>query len=340
MKRHRTLLVTDRPSIHQQLLVEAAPQELDVTVLASPSRDEVLTALGDTELFVSERSGVVDEGHVAAGPNLRLIQRLGSQVHDIDLDAARRAGIPVCFWPLPQCTMVAEHVLMQMLTLAKRFREGSEVVVDAAAWGGGPERSDANTFKMNWSERQGVRQIHDSTVGIIGFGEIGTELAVRLRAFQCRVLYNRRNRLPESAEQRLGVHYEDLDDLLAQSDTVCSLLPHSAETEGLVDKDFIARMKPGAMLVSSGASTILDEEAVAAAYRSGRLGGVATDGHRWEPVRPDDPLVVLARDRSANVVLTPHTAQGDRKLTAQARANEFTNLVNLIEGRPLQHQLV
>ena len=133
-----------------------------MTVLASSGRDEVLAALGDTEILVSERSGVIDRTHVEAGPNLRLIQRLGSRVHDIDLDAARQAGIPVCFWPLPQCTMVAEHVLMQMLTLAKRFREGSEVVVDAAAWGDGPERSDANTFgrstnassiRGNWVKR-------------------------------------------------------------------------------------------------------------------------------------------------------------------------------------------
>ena len=68
--------------------------------------------------------------------------------------------------------------------------------------------------------------------------------------------------------------------------------------------------------------------------------GVATDGYRWEPVRPDNPLVELAADRSANVVLTPHSAQGDRKLDAEARRVEWTNVVNLLEGRPLEHRLV
>ncbi len=338
--RLRTVFATDRPPVHQQLALEAAPRQLQIVMLASPTRDDVRAALGDAEILVSERTGVVDADLVAAGPNLRLIQRLGSQVHDIDLDAARRAGVPVCFWPLPHCTMVAEHALMQILALAKRTREGSEVVLEAAPWGDGPQKSDAGTFKMNWSEREDIRQLHGSTIGILGFGEIGTELAVRLRAFQCRILYHRRNRLPASAEQRLGVGYAGVDELLAESDTVCSLLPHSSATEGVVDQAFVERMKPGAMLVSTGASTILDEVAVAEAYRAGRLGGVATDGHRWEPVRPDDPLVALARDRSANVVLTPHSAQGDRRLTAEARAPEFTNLVNLIEGRPLEHQLV
>jgi phosphoglycerate dehydrogenase-like enzyme len=335
-----TLFVTERVPIHQQLALEAAPDGLEIEMLASPGRDEVLAALGDAEIFVSERSGAVDEAHVEAGPKLRLIQRLGSQVHDIDLEAARRAGVPVCYWPLPQSRMVAEHVLMQMLALVKRAREASEVVIEAVPWGEGPQRTDANTFKMNWSGRRDIRQIHASTVGILGFGEIGTELALRLRPLGCRVLYSRLDRLPESTERRLGVDYAATDDLLPECDIVVSLLPHSPETEGVVAAEFIARMRPGAMLVGSGASTNFDEEAVAAAYRSGHLGGVATDGHRWEPVRPDDPLVVLAADRSANVVLTPHTALGDMEQSAAARAHEFTNLVNLIEGRPLQHRLV
>jgi len=336
----RTLFVTYRQTIHQQLIRDAAPDGLDVTMLTSPSKEEVLAALGDKEILVSERAGAVDADHVAAGRNLRLIQRLGSQVHDIDLDAAGAAGIPVCFWPLEGCTMVAEHALMQILGLLRRFREGSEVVIEAAPWGDGPVRSDANTFHANWSGRNDIRHLHDSTVGILGFGEIGTELATRLGPFGCRVLYNRRTRLPRSAEERLGVEYAAVDDLLTRSDTVVSLLPHSDETEGSIDAAFIGQMKTGAMLVSAGASTILDEDAVAEAYRSGRLGGVATDGHRWEPVRPDDPLVVLAADRSANVVLTPHSAQGDRKLDADARRVEWTNAVNLLAGRPLEHRLV
>ena len=336
----RTLFVTYRQTIHQQLVREAAPPGLELTMLTSPTKDDVLAALDDKEILVSERAGAVDADHLAAGPNLRLIQRLGSQVHDIDLDFAEAAGVAVCYWPLGGCTMVAEHALMQILGLARRFREGSEVVIEAAPWGTGPRPTDANTFNSNWSGREDVRHIHGTTIGVIGFGEIGTELAIRLRSFGCRVLYNRRHRLPATAEERLRVEYASVEQLAAESDTVVSLLPHSDGTEGSIDAGFIGRMKPGAMLVSTGASTILDEDAVAEAYRSGRLGGVATDGYRWEPVRPDNPLVILARDRSANVVLTPHSAQGDRKLDADARRVEWTNVVNLMEGRPLEHRLV
>jgi phosphoglycerate dehydrogenase-like enzyme len=336
---HRTVFVTDRPPIHRRLALEAAPPELDVLMLVAPPPDEVADAVRKAEFLVSERSGPIDGSVVEAGRGLRLIQRLGSQVHDIDLEAAGRVGVPVCIWPLPQCAMVAEHVLMQMLALAKRVRDGAEVVAEVGDWGP-PARCDGDTFAINWSDRTGIRQIRGSTVGIVGFGEIGTELARRLTSFECAVLYNRRSRLPGWAEDRLGVEYADRDSLLARSDTVCLLLPHSDETEGIADADFLARMRPGALLVSAGASTLLDEEAVADAYRSGRLGGIATDGYRWEPVRADNPLVELAHDRRANVVLTPHSAQADLVLDVDLRRVEFTNLVAVLEGRPLLNRVV
>jgi len=336
---HPTVFVTSRPPIHQRLALEAAPDELDVMMLVSPSTDEICAAVAEAEFLISERSGVIDSRIIDAGRGLQLIQRLGSQAHDIDLDAADAADVPVCTWPVPHSSMVAEHVVMQMLTLAKRAREGSDVVVAAGDEWGPPQRSDADTFAINWSGRTGIRQIRDSTVGIVGLGEIGTEVARLLRIFDCTLLYNRRNRLPDWIEGRLGVSYAALDELLARSDFVCLLLPHSPETEGIADAGFVARMRPGSFLISAGASTLLDEEAVAQGYTSGHLAGVATDGYRWEPVRSDNPLVVLAADPRANVVLTPHAAQADLVLNADLRRGDYTNLVATLEGRPLRHRL-
>lgn len=340
MAKHSTLFITDRTAIHQQLAKDAAPDVLDIKMLVSPDQDQILDALETTEFLISERSGTIGVEHFSAAPNLRLVQRLGTQVHDINLEAAQLAEIPVCNWPLAQSALVAEHTMMQILGLIKKLRDGMEVVAKAEPWGDGSKKCDANTFNMNWSERKGIQRLHRSTVGIFGFGEIGTQLAALLNAFDCTVLYNRRSRLPVEAEKRLNVRYAKLDELLAKSDTVCCLLPHSDETEGSVNAAFIESMKPGAMLVNTGASTSFDEEAVAAGYRSGHLGGVAADGHRWEPVRADDPLVELSRDRSANVLLTPHSAQGNIQLTAAARVVEFTNLLSTIEGRALQHRVI
>lgn len=338
MNRHKTVYITARAPRHQRVALEAAPAALDIVMLESPSRETVLAELTDAEFLVSERSGVVDAGMIAAGPHLRLIQRIGSLAHDIDLEAARGAGVPVCCWPLRGCVMVAEHVIAQILALAKRLREVSHIAMQAGDWGQS-RQCDENTFAYNWSGRSGFRGLMDSTVGIVGFGEIGAEVARRLRAFHSRVLYHKRSRLPQAVERDLGVEYADLDAVRARSDFLCILVPHSSATGRMVDRDFIAGMKPGACLVSTGASTVLEEADVAEAVRSGHLGGLATDGYLWEPIRADNPLLELTRDPLANVLLTPHTAAGEQSGSLNLRVSEYTNLVNVLEGRPLLHRL-
>ena len=308
-------------------------------MLVSPSTSEILDALAGAEFLVSERSRVIDASIIEAGRGLRLIQRLGLQVHDIDLDAARRARIPVCRWPLPQCAMVAEHVVMQVMALLKRTRTAERIVTEASAEWGTPQRCDADTFIIDWSRMSGVRQLRDCTVGIVGLGEIGTELALRLGAFGCELLYHRRNRMPDRAEEQMRIAYAGLDDLLGRSDVVVLLLPHSPGTAGIADDRFLSLLRPGSLLINAGASALLDEEAVARAYRSGHLGGVATDGFAWEPVRPDNPLVALAADPGANVVLTPHSAQAGLVIDTAVRRAEYTNLLAALDGRPLQHRV-
>ena len=336
---HRAVYVTQRAPVHQEVARAACPDQIELVMLGSPSDSEIIDAVADAELLVSERSRVIDAPIIEAGSRLRLIQRLGLQVHDIDLDAARRAEVPVCRWPLPQCTMVAEHVVMQMMALLKRTREAEQITVEASDEWGTPQRCDADTFLIDWSRMQGVRQLRDCAVGIVGLGEIGTELALRLGSFGCELRYHRRNRLPDWAEEQLQIAYAGLDELLDRSDVVVLLLPHSAETAGIADAEFLRRLRPGSLLINAGASSLLDEEAVADAYRTGHLGGVATDGFAWEPVRPDNPLIDLASDRRANVVLTPHSAQAGLVIDVDVRRAEYTNLLAVIEGRPLLHRV-
>ena len=337
--RHRTVYVTQRAPVHQQVARAACPEQFELIMLVSPSTSEIVAAVADAEFLVSERSRVIDSSVIEAGRGLRLIQRLGLQVHDIDLDAARQARIPVCRWPLPQCAMVAEHVVMQMMGLLKRARAAERIVTEASAEWGAPRPCDADTFLIDWSKMSGVRQLRDCTVGIVGLGEIGTELALRLRAFGCELLYYRRSRMPGWAEEQMQIAYADLNDLLGRSDVVVLLLPHSPDTAGIADDRFLSRLQPGALLINAGASALLDEEAVARAYRTGHLGGVATDGFAWEPVRPDNPLVALAADPQANVVLTPHSAQAGLVIDTAVRRAEYTNLVAVLEDGPLQHRV-
>lgn len=341
MTRHPTLFITHRGQYHQQAAVSAAPAELEITLLRSPARAEILAALPGKSFLITERSGVIDADAIRAGQDLRLIQRLGSQTHDIDLDAARAAGIPVCYLPVRTCIMVAEHMLMQMLALAKRSREMTAVVLSADPFGLPPTRCTEDYFAYNWSARTDLRGLWGSTVGIVGMGEIGFELARRLKPFGCQVLYNKRNRLPGHAERELDARYTLLDDLLAASDFVCALLPLLPETEQCLNAGFFAKLKPGACFVSAGGSGTIDEAALAEAMASGRLYGVAVDNFTFEPIRPDCPLLAPSLPSTANVVLTPHTAAGTVPAEQHdLRTDDYQNVVRVLAGEALAYRLV
>ena len=342
MKTHPTLFITHRGLFHQQEALRDAPPEFDVAMVRSPSKEEVLALLPGKEFLITERTGVVDKEIIQAGKDLRLIQRLGSQTYDIDLDAAKLAGIPVCYLPVRNCIMVAEHMMMQMLGLSKRVNEMREVMLSAETFGKEPTRCTEDVFAYNWSERTDIRGLWESTVGILGMGEIGFELARRLQNFGCKILYNKRNPLPGQAERQLNIQYAAWDELVANSDFVCVLLPFfMKETEQSLNQEFFAKMKTGACFISAGGSGIIHEEALAAAISSGRLYGAAVDNYTWEPIRKDCPLLEPARQPGANVILTPHIASGtlpaiDRDL----RTDDYQNLIRSINGRDLAFRLV
>lgn len=340
MTQHRALFLTGRSERHQKSALAAAPAEIEVIMRANAGRAEILALLPEVEFLISERTGAIDAEMIAAGRGLRLIQRLGSQTYDIDLPAARQAGIPVCFWPVQTCTMVAEHAIMLMLALARHLPDLIRVTNDADDWGQEPQPCDENRFAYNWSKRAGIRGLAGATVGILGMGEIGGELARRLAGMGCTVLYNKRTPLPPHAEEEIGARWTGLAELQARSDFLCVLLPHSPETAGMINRAFIDGMKPGAFLINTGTSTAMNEPEVAQALLDGCLGGLGSDGFVWEPIRADNPLLPLARDPSRNVILTPHVAAGDLSASREVRVKDFGNLLRVLRGEPLINRLV
>lgn len=336
----KALFVTERAPRHQKIAMQAAPDFLEITMMEAPDRESILAGITDAEVLISERSGVVDASLIEAGRKLRLVQRLGRFTYDIDTAAAARAKVAVCFCPLLVSTLVSEHAMMQILALAKTYREAAHVMLKPGGWPE-PRKCDENYFAYNWTGRTGMRALADSTVGIVGFGEIGADLARRLRGFGCEVLYYKRNRLPQAVEAELSVAYADLDAIRARSDFLCLLAPHGPGTGESVDHTYIAKMKSGAFLISTGASTVLKEADVAEAVLKSRLAGVASDGFVCEPAPLDGPLLSLVRDHPlANVILSPHIAGGVASNDVAARAREFENIRRLRDGRPLLHRLV
>jgi phosphoglycerate dehydrogenase-like enzyme len=339
---HKAVYTTERGHFHQQRALSAAPPELQITMLREPDRETLRAALVDAEYLISERVGVVDADLIQHAPSLRLILRLGSLAHDIDLEAARAAGVIVCRYSDPGTVAVAEHVLLQMLALSKKLREVERIALEAGDQWGVSRKVDEDTFAYNWSGREGIGTLNGATIGILGMGEIGAEVARRLVGWECAVLYNKRRPLPAHVEAELHIQYADEALLLASSDVLVCMLPYLPDTVYFVNEARIARMKPGALVVSCGSGGTLDESALAAALNAGRLGGVAIDSHDWEPLsEAHSPLLPLAR-AGANVLLTPHTAAGGGGARAddQNRARDYDNIRRHLRGDAILNRLV
>jgi len=217
----------------------------------------------------------------------------------------------------------AEHAFALMLALARRIHRISGLnSIERLAAAKFPYKpfDRRHVPNGNWGRIAGTRNLHGSTIGIIGLGEIGRELAVRAAAFGMNIVYFQRTPLPRSEEESLGASYRPLDELLARSDWVIPQLPGDPSTRHFVGRAQLALMKPGACLVNVSRADVVERNALLEVLRSGHLGGFALDPLYEEPGRSDDEL--LAFD---NVVLTPHMA-------GSPRSNGLQDIEDLIMG--------
>ena len=339
--KHKVVFTTDRGEWHQRTVLSATPENLSITILRVPDKVTLIAALQDAEFLISERFGIIDAEIIQNAPSLKLIQRLGSMVYDIDLKAAEKSGVAVCYQPVGGVIRVAEHLVMQILAVIKKLREVEAIALEASPDWAKSRRTDEDTFAYNWSGLLGVGQIWKHTIGILGFGEIGVEFARRMIGWGCTLLYNKRSRLPERVEADLCVNYVPQGELFSRSDILVNLLPFVPGTDMLLNANVFEQMKPCSFLVSCGSGSTIDETALAEAVRSGKLAGVALDTFEYEPLMANHPLITAAKE-GFNVLLTPHTAAGTADHDGQIpdRAGDYLNIINFLAGKPLVYQVV
>ena len=220
---------------------------------------------------------------------------------------------------------VAEQAFTLLAALAKQVCEFNGVVTAGALAERGFAARPRSPFigYSNPAGIPGLRTLHGATLGIIGFGEVGRDVARYARAFEMNVLYFQRSRLGASEEAQLGVRHATLGELMAASDYVVVQLPLNESTRGLLERVELAMAKPGQMIVNVARAELIDHVALVEAIDSGRIGGFALDVGYSEPTAPDEPLLAFRR---GNVILMPHTAIGARQ---NALADMQTLCVNL-----------
>jgi glyoxylate reductase len=220
-------------------------------------------------------------------PDLRLVANYGAGYELIDLEACRARGITVTNTPGAVDAPTADLAFALLLAVRRRIVEGDRFV-RAGRWASG------------WAEEELVGEdVGGATIGIVGLGGVGRAVARRARAFDMRVLYAKRSRLGAEDERTLGVEHRVLDDLLAEADVVTLHVPHTRETERLVDGRRLALMRDGACLVNTARGAVVDEGALVRELVSGRLRA-GLDVFVHEPRVPEELFGL------PNVVLAPH----------------------------------
>jgi glyoxylate reductase len=278
-----------------------------------PPRPELLAAARDARVLVVTYLDRVDEALIEALPHLRHVASYGVGVNHIDLEACRRRGIVVTNTPDILTAATADHAMALLLAASRRVAEGDRVI-RAGGW------TSTDPGWMLGTEVTG------KTLGLVGFGRIGQAVARRAAGFELAVLYTAPREVGFPRARRVP-----LEALLAESDFVSLHIPLTRETENLLSRERIGRMKAGAILVNTARGQVVDDAALAEALAAGRLAAAGLDVFRDEPRVPEAFL------RLPNVVLTPHLGSGTRETrTAMARM-VIEDVLRVARGEPPRH---
>jgi phosphoglycerate dehydrogenase-like enzyme len=309
-----------------------------IRLVADPDGAEVAFSrwgelVADADALVT-RSVPVGAAELAAAPRAQLVQKYGGREDGIDLNAAAEADVTVATMPLRGCIAVAECAMTLVLALSKQLVAAHQATVTGAyrELGLTPGPTSQRKHAFQWMKLQGIFEVAGRSIGIVGFGEIGTEIARRAQAFAMDVSYTKRTRLPGQLEERLGVTFKPLDELLATSDVVVLAAPHTPETDRLIGVGELSRMRPTTVLVNIARGGLIDEPALVLALRERRIAGAGLDVYVEEPVPADHPLLSLD-----NVILTPHIGGGTGGAREKQLRDVLDNVVLALQGAGPRH---
>ncbi|TPK09387.1 oxidoreductase [Mesorhizobium sp. B2-5-7] len=278
--------------------------------------DEVVDFIGDAEILVTQLAPL-SEGMMRRLPGLKLVAVSRGGPINIDMEAARVHGITVVNVPGRNATAVAEFTIGAILAETRLIRVGHEAL-RKGEWRGDLYRAD----------RTG-RELGEMTVGVVGYGNIGTKVVRLLRAFGCHVLVSDPYVQLSAEDRNAGVELIALDDLLSRSDVVTLHSRVTQETRGLIGKDTIARMKPGVIFVNTARGPLVDYDALYEALVSGQIASAMLETFAVEPVPSDWPLLQLP-----NVTLTPHIAGASVRTVTYAAEQAAEEVRRYLAGLP------
>jgi D-3-phosphoglycerate dehydrogenase len=310
------VLVTDHTfdplDIEQQIL---EPLGAVIDARQCKSAPELLPLVADADAVITQFSPV-NAQVVAAMKKARVIVRYGIGVDNVDLEAAKERGIPVCNVPDYCIDEVADHTLAFILAVTRQVVANC-LNVRGGHWGLGAPLA-------------GMKTLRRMTVGVVGFGRIGREVVRRLVPF-CGAVRVFDPLVPNQEIRSAGAAVaSSLDELLAESDLLTLHCPSAPQTRGMISADFLAKMKRGSIVVNLARGDLVDTEALVAALQSGQLAGAALDVCDPEPIPPGNPLLQMP-----NVVVSAHVASASVRAVRMLRETVAGLVVRALRGESL-----
>ena len=278
--------------------------------------EEQIKKFADAEAAFFAPGRFLDDRVIEAGKRMKLMQLWSSGYDKFNIAASQEFGVPVANNGGANKIAVAEHTMLLILSIYKRIIDSHQRTV-TGNWAGNSHGMDMFT-------------LYNKTVGLIGLGNIGLEVARRCRAFGTKVLYFDKQRRGIGEEYIEGVEFASIDRILEEADIISPHLHYSTETENIINADSIAKMKQGAVIINVSRGELVDTDAVLDALESGQLGGAGFDVYRQEPTKAGDPLL-----EHPKVICTPHMACTYDTHVMALKAS-MANLLRAKRGEALQ----
>lgn len=283
--------------------------------------EEILRTGADAGILFVDAIGKVPGRLIERMPNLKLIHSEGVGYNGIDLETARARGIYVCNNRGCNAGAVAELSIMLMLMLLRGGIAGDLAVRQGR--------------QMEVKERtmaEGGRELSACKVGLYGFGDIAKATAARLAPFGCETYYYSRTRKSQEEERRYHAIYLPREELIARCDIISLHTSVTDETKGLVDKQFLSRMKPTAYLINTARGDLVDNDALREAIVKGKIAGAGLDTLSPEPTPADHPLVSLPEECRDRVILSPHIGGITEDSFRRCHFHMWRNAERVVDG--------
>lgn len=278
------------------------------------SVEEIAAAIREAEYLTGFPRALPDDAYANA-KRLKLLQVLSAGYDYVNIDGARKARIPICSNGGANSVAVAEHAVMLILAVYRKLMAFHHNVA-AGRWHQGIPRT------------VDIYELEGKTVGLVGLGNIGRQVARRVKAFDARIIYHDTFRLSPQEEENLGVQYVSLDTLLATADVVSLHVPLNESTRHLIGAQALSRMKPTTIVINTCRGEVIEEQALIDALRERRILGAGLDTQAKEPPDPSSPLLTLP-----NVTLTPHSAGPTVDSYHKRFRNGYANIERVARGQ-------